>query len=158
MRPASPAAVRELEEIAPAESERGGQEARRQRLDRAVVRLHRVVVDHARERDPVLALRELPLELREALRGAQLGVASAIPTRPPMALPSRPSAAARAAGSSPCAALRASVAASSAERSCSAYAATAALSSGTRSARRRSSLSTSPQAVCVRLRARVSRL
>ena len=41
---------------------------------------------------------------------------------------------------------RACVAASITERSCAAYAATASLSSGTRSARRRSSASTSPQA------------
>ena len=128
-------------------------------LDRGVVGLHRVVVDHARERDAVLALRELLLRAarsapRLAARGrpprcrrrrrwpcraaalgrrAQRGRRRA-PHRAPRPPPRAPSARAR--RTPP----------------------TASLSSGTRSARRRSSASTSPQAACVRLRARVSRL
>ena len=70
----SPAVVREIEERPPPEPERAREEARRQLLDRGVVTLDRVVVDHARESDAILGPRELLRELHEALRGLQLGI------------------------------------------------------------------------------------
>ena len=137
-----------LEQRAPAEPERAGDQARGQLLDRGVVGLHRVVVDHARERDAILALaRAAPASCANRSEAFSSGLASAMPTTPPMAVPRRCSSPARTLGlgadAPRCARC---VAASITERSCAAYAATAALSSGTRSARRRSSASTSPQA------------
>src|SRR5690349_21366903 len=64
----------ELEELAFPESERAGDQDGREHLDRVVVRQDRVVVDLARDRDLVLGVPELPLEVEEVLVRLQLRV------------------------------------------------------------------------------------
>ena len=51
-----------------------GEDARREGLDRVVVRQHGVVVDLSADRDLVLGLAQLSLQLLEVLGGPQLGV------------------------------------------------------------------------------------
>ena len=69
-----PGLVLDLEEVLLREPERPGEEHARHRLDRGVVGEDGVVVDLARDRDPVLRLRELLLQLPEVLVRLQLGV------------------------------------------------------------------------------------
>ena len=62
------------EEFARGESKRAGEEERRERLDRVVVREHRGVVVPARGRDLVLRVGQFRLQLEEVLRRLQVGV------------------------------------------------------------------------------------
>ncbi len=66
--------VLHVEELARSEAERACDEGAWDRLDRIVVGQHRVVVDLARDGDPVLRLGDLALELPEVLVGLQLRV------------------------------------------------------------------------------------
>ena len=66
--------ILDLEELAAGEAERAGEQAVREHLDLGVVRLDVAVVDAARSGDLVLGVRQLALQLGEALGGAQLRV------------------------------------------------------------------------------------
>src|SRR5262245_31928989 len=68
------ARVLDLEELALREPERSGQEHRREDLDRVVEREHGVVVDLARDRDLVLGVPQLVLQVEEVLVRLELRV------------------------------------------------------------------------------------
>ena len=93
----------ELEELLLREAERAGEDDARHRLDRVVVGEDGVVVDLARDGDPVLRLAELGLELAEVLVRLQLRVClgdreeaaerlaeDALPPRPARPVPAPP--------------------------------------------------------------------
>ena len=66
--------VLDLEELALREAERAGDEDCGEDLDRVVERQHRVVVDLARDRDLVLGVPELVLEVEEVRARLQVRV------------------------------------------------------------------------------------
>ena len=111
-----------LEELARREPERAGDHDAGERLDRVVVGQHGVVVDLPGDRDPVLRLGELALQLPEVLVRLQLRIRLGDREQPAERLAQDPLGLRRPrqACGRRCAAARASVTASNVPRSCAA--------------------------------------